>query len=489
LTRIRAYGLANDATTYARDFHDITSGNNSFAAGAGWDEVTGWGSADFDKLFNNHADIAYTGPHQAHQGDSITLSATLLDQGASTPVVGRTVFIAAGADSCSGVTDSSGHVSCGITVSTAPGHYNVIAAFDGDAAYVAASVTESFTVLDIPTTITYTGPTSGEYHDSVTLTARLNDDSAPGSLTRGDPISGETVHFTLGAVSCSGVTNGSGVASCPVTPTDVPGGYSVAVSFAGDAVYHSSNTNAAFTLNKEETTLTYTGPKVILSGTSVATLTATLVEDGANDNDGDGGSPGPVPTETVTLSLGSQSCTGTTDPVGNVTCTLTSVSVALGPETVGAAFAGDAYYLGATDSTTAIVFAFPSTGAFTLGDLTVAAAPPTVTWWSNNWYLADNLSGGFAPPSFKGFASSVTLPNTTPANVCSSSWTTTGGNSPPPPATVPSYMGVIVASTITKTGNIIKSIYAQIVVVKTDPGYAPGPDNLGTGEIVASFCP
>jgi hypothetical protein len=50
-------------------------------------------------------------------------------------------------------------------------------------------------------------------------------------------------------------------------------------------------------------------------------------------------------------------------------------------------------------------------------------------------------------------------------------------------------MGVIVASKITKKGNTISGNYAKIVVVKTDPGYAPGPQNSGTGTIVATFCP
>ena len=580
------YGLANDPTTYARDFHDITTGNNGFAAGTGWDEDTGWGSADFDKLFNNPVDITYTGPTTASNGDSITLSATLLDQGASTPVVGRTVFLTAGGDTCSAVTDSSGNVSCGVTVNTAPGHYTAIAAFAGDAAYVAGSDTVSYTVLHIPTKITYTGPTSGDYNDQVTLSATLNDDSAPGSSSRGDPLSGQTLDFTLGAESCSAVTNGSGVASCDVTPLDDPGGYSVDVSFAGDSTYNSSTSSTSFTVNQEEsavaytgpltshyhdavtatatltdpdggapiagktvtftlgvgdtcsattdvsgvatcsitptqtgtqsmvasfagdidylsssdtqsfsitpeeTTMTYTGPTFILAGASGATLTATLVEDGPNDNDGDDTSPGPNPAESVTLSIGTQHCSGTTDSAGNVSCTIPSVTVPLGPETVGASFAGDAYYQAASDSTTAIVFAFPSRGAFALGDVT--AAPPypssTVTWWGDAWWQRNVLTGGSAPPAFKGFLGTVTLPTMTPADICSSLWTTTGGNSPPPTSGVPSYMGVVVTSKVSKSGSTLSGTYTHIVVVRINPGYAPSPGSPGTGTILGRFC-
>jgi hypothetical protein len=238
--------------------------------------------------------------------------------------------------------------------------------------------------------------------------------------------------------------------------------------------------------------MTYTGPTVILAGASGATLTATLVEDGANDGDRDPGSAAPSPAETVTLSIGSQSCTGTTNASGNVSCTIPSVTVPLGSATVGAAFAGDAAYQAASASKTAIVFAFPSRGAFVLGDRTVTAASSstTVTWWSDQWYAVNSLSAGSAPSAFKGFAGGVsTLPTKSPAERCGSTFTTSGGNSPPPTSGVPSYMGVLVASKAAKAGSAINGNFAKIVVVRINPGYSPNPNNHGTGTIVATFCP
>jgi hypothetical protein len=138
-----------------------------------------------------------------------------------------------------------------------------------------------------------------------------------------------------------------------------------------------------------------------------------------------------------------------------------------------------------------LMFSFPTTGAFVLGDTTVASAGPstTVTWWSANWSTLNKLSGGTAPSAFKGFAASVnTLPNTSPANVCTGTWSAGGGSSPPPPATAPPYMGVIVASKITKApGGVVHGNYDKIVVVKTNPGYG-GPGSAGTGTIVGTFC-
>jgi hypothetical protein len=437
------YALANDPTTYANDFHDITSGSNGFSAGTGWDEVTGWGLPDFNKISNNVPDVTYTGPTKASQGDTITLSATLFDHNASTVLATSAlgtlkVSLTAAGAFCDANVDSSGHASCPVTITAGPGHYKAIAAYAGDAAYIGGSQTVDFTVLHIPTKITYTGDTSGDYHDLVKLSATLTED-----ITGNAPIGGEMLKFDLGAETCSAITDLTGSAGCTVTPADVPGPYSVIVTFAGDEpLYEPSSTSAAFTLKKEETTAAYTGPAVILAGSSTATLTGTLVEDGANDNDGDGSSPGPVPSEQVKLSLGTQSCTGMTDPSGNVSCTIPTVTIPLGSETAAATFAGDAYYLPSSHSKAVIVFAFPSNGTFVLGDNTVAGAGSgTVTWWSDSWSLLDSLSGGPAPTSFKGFAGTVTLPTASPATLCGTTFSTRPGDSAPPTSSVPSYMG------------------------------------------------
>jgi hypothetical protein len=184
---------------------------------------------------------------------------------------------------------------------------------------------------------------------------------------------------------------------------------------------------------------------------------------------------------------------GTTDAAGDVNCSISSVSVGLGPQPLTATFTGDAWYGPSSDaSQNAIVFAFPSGGAFVLGDATVAAATPatTVIWWSSQWFGANALTGGVAPAAFKGFADGVTtLPTKSPANSCGTTLTSSGGSSPPPAAGVPSYMGVVVAETASKSGSTIGGKWAQIVVVKIDPGYAANSGHPGTGKIVATFCP
>lgn len=224
--------------------------------------------------------------------------------------------------------------------------------------------------------------------------------------------------------------------------------------------------------------LVYTSPSLIANGLP-ATLTAQLT---TQDSD-------PISGESVTLTLGSdpnaQSCTGTSDATGAVSCSIT-VSQPLGPNTVTASFAGDDSFL--ASSTTGLpaplVFAYTNGGAFTVGNQSAGNAPvgQSATFWGAQWAKNNQLSGGSAPGSFKGFENSLAPP------VCGTSWTSGPGNSSAPPSSVPTYTAVIVSSTITKSGSSISGNTVSVVIVKVDPGYAPDPGHAGTGTIVAVLC-
>ncbi len=465
----------------------VDSGNNTYIAVNRMDTIAHTATVTLGACKVN-TQLSYSGATTGDFNDQVTLAGDLTVDGTSVPIPSAPVTFTLGSQSCTATTNSSGHASCTITINQHPGSYTAIGGYAGDAVYNATTGSASFTITREESQVTYTGATTQHYHDVFTASGTLVDPVG------GAPIAGKTVTFTLGVGdSCSGVTDGSGHASCSITPTQAAGTYSLTAAFAGDVDYVSDSSSASFAITREETTTTYIGPTVILQGASGVTLSARLVEDGSGDTDGDGGSPGPVPFgQTITLSLGSQSCTGTTNASGVASCTLTFIG-SLGPQPLGANFAGDAYYQPSSDtSRTAIVFAFPSRGAFVLGDGTVALAGPTtnVTWWSEAWPDLNNVSGGTAPSSFKGFAGTVSsLPTTSPANRCGTSFTTRPGNSTPPTGGVPSYMGVIVANSVTKSGSTIEGTWGKIVVVITDPGYAPNPGHPGTGTIVATFCP
>lgn len=122
-------------------------------------------------------------------------------------------------------------------------------------------------------------------------------------------------------------------------------------------------------------------------------------------------------------------------------------------------------------------------GSFVIGNIKPGIALGTaVTFWSAQWDKQNTLTGGPAPASFKGFEDSTAKP------ACGTPWTTSPGNSSSPPAGIPSFLGVIVASSISKSGPAITGDSVHIVVVKTNPGYAPNPGHAGTGTIAGVFC-
>jgi len=416
--------------------------------------------------------FTYNGDTTADFNDPATLAGTLTVSGSSVPVANAPVTLTLGTQSCPATTDAGGHASCSITISQHPGSYTAVGSYAGDSVFGATTGSSPFTITKEESQITYGGALTQDYHDPFTASATLVDPVG------GAPIAGKPVVFTLGVGDTCGpvLTDASGVASCSITPTQKAQTTSIVASFAGDVDYVPSTDTRPFVITKEETTTVYTGPTVILAGGSGVTLSAQLYEDASTT---------PFPSgQSITLGIGAQTCVATTSPSGAASCTLTFTG-ALGPEALSAVFAGDDYYLPSSDTgKTAIVFAFPSRGAFVIGDVS------SRVWWGAQWPFGNVLTGGAAPAAFKGFAESVhTLPTSSPATVCGSTFTTGPGNSPAPPDDVPAYMGVLVASSVSKSGSTISGTWGSVVVVHTDGGYAGNPGHAGTGTVVATFCP
>ncbi|MEU1600910.1 choice-of-anchor P family protein [Streptomyces sp. NPDC005708] len=205
---------------------------------------------------------------------------------------------------------------------------------------VKSSPCGSTTPGKIRTSLTYTGPTSEDYHDAFTATAHL--------IGGGSALSGGPVVFTLGGAHCTATTDGSGNAGCSLTPVDAAGTVTLHADYAGDGTHLASSDTAAFTIKKEETTLAYTGSKHVANGVP-ATLSGVLKEDGTSGIAG----------RTVKIALGAgtseQDCTGTTDSDGTVSCTIQLVDQPLNDTAtvpVAVTFAGDGYYLPSSASAT-----------------------------------------------------------------------------------------------------------------------------------------
>ncbi len=403
-----------------------------------------------------------------------TVTATVVDiNGVPQAGVTVTFTVVSGPDAGltgTGTTNSAGHATFTFTDTTVPGTDVIDASFTDSSGIVEHSNPASKIWTQAPTTLTYVGDTTSDFHDPATVSATL------ASAVTNAPISGAAVSFTLGGTdTCTGTTGGTGTASCIITPTLAAGPYPLVASFAGNANFLASDVTTTFTVTLEETTLTYTGPTVIANGQS-ATLSGILKEDGIT----------PIAGRTVSFTLGSgssaQSCTGTTNATGTASCPIGTVAQPLGPGTVSADFAGDAFYLPSSDSKATLLFAFLARGSFVIGDKSDTG---NVTFWSSQWAKVNTLSGGKAPSSFKGFAN--VLSSHPPS--CGGTWSTPPGNSPPPiKGPLPSYMAVLVTSSVDKVGPMISGNTPMIVIVKTDPGYAPNPGHRGTGSVVAVLC-
>jgi len=235
---------------------------------------------------------------------------------------------------------------------------------------------------------------------------------------------------------------------------------------------------------KRPTAITYTGDVMIANG-GTAVLQGVLTD----ITPPLGATPVPVVGRTVTLTLGSgpgaQTCTGITDATGFVRCTINPVNQPLGPGGVATdVFAGDDVYLPSNNGAQTLIFAFPSaTGNFVIGDLN-AQVGNHVTFWGAQWETINSMSGGPSNNSFKGWENQ----NSTNPPRCGGTWTTDPGTSSVPPATLPSYMGVIVSSAISKSGSNITGNIPKIVIVRTDVGYDSNAGHAGTGTVVAVFC-
>jgi hypothetical protein len=404
-------------------------------------------------------------------GSTATVQAAVVD-GNGQPLANQIVWfhVASGPDAgldAKATSDSNGQATFSFSNTNGAGTDVVVAAF-----FDAASILHGSTSVSVnwgaQTQLVYTGDATQDFSDAAHLAAKLS--------TSAGPVAGATLQFTLNTQSCSGVTDATGTASCALVLNESAGGYAVNVTFAGTTSLMPSSTRSNFTVNLEQTQLAYTGAVLIANGGS-AHLAARLTEDGVT----------PIAGRTVTLTLGSgaaaQSCAAGTDSTGLAQCNVASTQ-ALGPGVAYANFGGDGFYKPATTSKATILFAFPASGSFVVGDSS-ASVGASVTFWGAQWSKQNTLSRGAAPAAFKGFANN--LSNSSP--ICGGTWSASSGNSSPPPSSVPSYMAVIVSSAISQSGTVIYGDSPQLMIIKTAPGYAPDPSYAGTGTVVATLCP
>jgi hypothetical protein len=102
----------------------------------------------------------------------------------------------------------------------------------------------------IPTTTSYTGPSTSLVGQAAALSARL---TVSGT---GTPLPAMPLHLVLnGKEACTAVTNAQGTAACTVAPSEKAGTYPVTAAFAGTAVYAASSASGRLLLHATSTLL------------------------------------------------------------------------------------------------------------------------------------------------------------------------------------------------------------------------------------------
>jgi hypothetical protein len=182
-----------------------------------------------------------------------------------------------------------------------------------------------------PTELTLSAPSSGRYSDTTEVTATLT--------SEGSPVAGASVELSLGSASASVLTDGTGNAATTFTLTEVPGDHEIAASFAGDNEHASSDASAPFTIQRELTTLDYTGDTSAKG--DVVHMSAKLGED-----------DGPaIAGEQISFSVGGQTFTGATDANGIATVD-GAVPNHGRSQTISVTFAGSELFSTSNDSAT-----------------------------------------------------------------------------------------------------------------------------------------
>ena len=324
--------------------------------------------------------------------------------------------------------------------------------------------------------------------------------AAPLSPTEGRSIVGSLATFNDGDPAASAgefaatIDWGDGVSSDTGSISGPTGGpFTVAGShtYAEEGTY-SVSVSVVHTAQADNTAVT-TGGVVVgdapLSATGMtlystnpfAGAVATLIDSDSN------GTAADYTTATIDWGDGGPTSAGIVSANGSgFVVSGTHAYAALGPYTVSTHICDTGG--SCADATTKLwMFGYSSGGSFVVGDAGVGsvsgATGKIVTFWGSQWAKTNRLSGGPAPSGFKGLEDNPARPG------CGTSWTTNPGNSAAPPSTIPTYMAVIVSSTIAGAPNdAITGNDVHVVIVMTNAGYGPQPSTPGTGTIVAVIC-
>lgn len=188
----------------ASDIHDITTGNNGFAAGPGYDMVTGLGTPIANLLLPALAGSTNTtlttSANPVAAGQSFTLAATVIGGGAVAAPTGTVTFMDGSSALGSETLNAAGQATF-VVNGLAAGTHPLTAVYGGDSANGGSTSAVLDEVVDYvtSTTLTDNGPSVSNLNVPVSFTATVSGGSA---------ITGETV-------SIEDAANGNAVVATP----------------------------------------------------------------------------------------------------------------------------------------------------------------------------------------------------------------------------------------------------------------------------------
>jgi hypothetical protein len=175
-------------------------------------------------------------------------------------------------------------------------------------------------------------PQGGTVNTPVNVVASLTDTSASPAVS----LSGQSITFTLGGTSCTATTNGTGVASCSLTPSTLGTG-TLTASFAGSSTFVAAKQSIGFNVSGAPTpapTVTISASPATIAAGGSATLTWSSTNATActasgtwSGSEATSGTQSVTPTENGSYSY-SLSCSGA-GGTGTATAVLSATLVAV----------------------------------------------------------------------------------------------------------------------------------------------------------------
>src|SRR6185437_8444216 len=377
-------------------YHDVTSGDNSvpgavgFSAGAGYDEVTGWGSVDATSMVNfwnsNSPDFSLsvdTASQSVHQGTTANYNVTLTSLAGYANTVSLSISgLPTGATATFTPASLSGTATSALAITTdlttPVGSYPLtITGTDGTLTHT-LSITLVVTTPDFTLSVAPASQTviAGETVNYTTTVGALNGYSGTVSFSVSGLPAGVSATFAPTTITSSGVTSLAVVTTSGVTPSGV---YPLTVTGTDGVLTHS----ASITLVVTDFTVSVTPSSQTIVQGGTASYTVGLSVNAGFASTVSFGVTGLPSFATATFSPSSLSGAGSS---ALSIVTQATMPAAIYPLTITATD-------GITTRTAAATLAVDPIGDFSL---VVAPASQTVIQGSNTSFgITVNSSGGF----------------------------------------------------------------------------------------------